>query len=182
MDTWGKSHLLAAAMVVALALGAGVGQTAFAQSNYFAYPKAGQNEEKQSFDKFECHQWSVQQTGFDPTKPPEPVPQAYAQTPPPSTDQGGTVRGAARGATLGLVGGAIAGDAGKGAAIGAGVGALGGTMRRQQAHRERAQWEAHQRQQQQQIQQQAEQQRAQQQQAYDRAWSACMSARNYQVQ
>lgn len=182
MGTRGTSQLIGAVMVVTSALLAGAAQNAFAQSNFFAYPKAGQNQEKQSFDQFECHQWSVQQSGFDPTKPPEPVPQAYAQSPPPSTDQGGMVRGAARGATLGLVGGAIAGDAGKGAAIGAGMGALGGTMRRRQAHREREQWEAQQRQQQQQMQQQAEQQRAQQQQAYDRAWSACMSARNYQVQ
>lgn len=182
MDTWGRSRPFAAALVVTSVMGAGVAQIALAQSSYFAYPKAGQDQEKQSFDNFECHQWSVQQTGFDPTKPSEPVPQAYATSPPPSTNRGGLLRGAARGAALGAVGGAVAGDAGKGAAVGAAVGALGGTMRRQQAYREREQWEAQQRQQQQQMQQQAEQQRAQQQQAYDRAWSACMTARNYQVQ
>jgi hypothetical protein len=34
----------------------------------FIYPKNGQSEEQQSTDKFECHQWSKQQSGFDPTQ------------------------------------------------------------------------------------------------------------------
>jgi hypothetical protein len=32
-----------------------------------AYPKSGQSAEQQAKDKFECHQWAVSQTGFDPT-------------------------------------------------------------------------------------------------------------------
>ncbi len=32
-----------------------------------AYPKNGQSAEQQAKDKFECHQWAVGQTGFDPT-------------------------------------------------------------------------------------------------------------------
>jgi hypothetical protein len=35
----------------------------------FMYPKNGQNEEQQAKDKFECHQWAHNQTGFDPTQP-----------------------------------------------------------------------------------------------------------------
>jgi hypothetical protein len=31
------------------------------------YPKNGQTPEQQTQDKFECHQWAVGQTGFDPT-------------------------------------------------------------------------------------------------------------------
>jgi len=147
----------------------------------FAYPKAGQDQQQQSKDQFECHQWSVQQSGFDPTVPP-PQPQVAQQAAPPPNPRGGAVRGAAGGAALGAVGGAIAGDTGKGAAIGAGVGALGGAMRRGRSQQERAQWEAQQRQQQQQAQQQAQQQRAAGMDTYARAYSACMSARNYQVQ
>jgi len=35
----------------------------------YAYPKNGQNQEQQSADRFECHQWAASQSGFDPTQP-----------------------------------------------------------------------------------------------------------------
>ncbi len=146
----------------------------------FAYPTGGQDQQQQSFDQFECHQWSVQQSGFDPAVQ-QQQPQVAQATPPPNTSAS-ALRGAAGGAAIGAVGGAIGGDAGKGAAIGAGVGALGGGMRRNRQQQERAQWEAQQQQQQQQAQQQAQQQRDAGMDAYTRAYSACMSARNYQVQ
>jgi hypothetical protein len=51
----------------------------------FIYPKNGQSEQQQSTDKYECHKWANQQSGFDPTLsgggvPPEqnaPARQAY---------------------------------------------------------------------------------------------------------
>jgi len=36
----------------------------------FIYPRQGQSEEKQADDRYECHRWAVEQTGYDPTKPP----------------------------------------------------------------------------------------------------------------
>jgi hypothetical protein len=33
----------------------------------FVYPKNGQNDQQQATDKFQCHQWAHQQSGFDPT-------------------------------------------------------------------------------------------------------------------
>jgi hypothetical protein len=36
-------------------------------TDLMAYPKNGQSAEQQAKDKFECHQWAVSQTGFDPT-------------------------------------------------------------------------------------------------------------------
>jgi hypothetical protein len=33
----------------------------------FVYPKNGQNPEQQARDRYECHRWAVDQTGFDPT-------------------------------------------------------------------------------------------------------------------
>src|ERR1700680_3956097 len=80
----------------------------------FVYPAKGQTQAQQDQDRYECHVWAVQQTGFDPTRSSA----AYAQ-PAPQAPQGGLLQGAARGAAVGAVGGAIAGDAGKGAAIGA---------------------------------------------------------------
>jgi hypothetical protein len=35
----------------------------------FAYPREGQNSERQSADRYACHSWAVDQTGFDPTLP-----------------------------------------------------------------------------------------------------------------
>ncbi|MGA2024024.1 MAG: hypothetical protein ABSH23_04610 [Steroidobacteraceae bacterium] len=35
----------------------------------FAYPKNGQTSEQQAKDKFECHRWARDQSGFDPTQP-----------------------------------------------------------------------------------------------------------------
>jgi hypothetical protein len=137
----------------------------------FIYPTKGQSPEQQSRDRYECHTWAVQQTGFDPTRP------QTAQAPAPTTQQapqGGVVRGAARGAAVGAVGGAIAGDAGKGAAIGAATGGLIGGMRR--ADQVRAQQHAEQ----QQVQQQ-QAARAQGQAAYNRAMGACLEGRGYTV-
>lgn len=33
------------------------------------YPKNGQSNEQQAADRFECHAWARNQTGFDPTQP-----------------------------------------------------------------------------------------------------------------
>ena len=37
-------------------------------SDIVAYPRNGQTDQQTSNDKFECHKWSVAQTGFDPTR------------------------------------------------------------------------------------------------------------------
>ena len=40
----------------------------------FAYPKQGQSEQQQADDRYACHRWSVDQTGYDPTQPPGNLP------------------------------------------------------------------------------------------------------------
>lgn len=35
----------------------------------FIYPKQGQSEQQQAKDRYECHRWAADQTGFDPTLP-----------------------------------------------------------------------------------------------------------------
>jgi hypothetical protein len=40
----------------------------------FIYPKAGQSAAQQETDRYECHRWAVDQTGFDPTQPGGNVP------------------------------------------------------------------------------------------------------------
>lgn len=137
---------------------------AIAMGDVYIYPNKGQNEQQQSKDRYECHTWAVQQTGFDPTKPQT----AQAPSAPPPGKP--VLKGAARGAAVGAVGGAIAGDAGTGAAAGAAVGGLLGGMRRMDQAKA-------------QNQQQAQQQNvvAQQQAGYNRALGACLEGRGYTV-
>jgi hypothetical protein len=40
-----------------------------AQASLFAYPNNGQSAEAQAKDRYECHRWAADQTGFDPTQP-----------------------------------------------------------------------------------------------------------------
>jgi hypothetical protein len=131
----------------------------------FIYPSKGQSTEQQSRDRYECHSWAVQQTGFDPT-----VSQAQASPPPPPA-QGGVVRGGARGAAVGAVGGAITGNAGKGAAVGAAAGGLLGGMKQADQNASRQQAQA-----------QSASQQAAARDAYTRALRACLTGRGYTIQ
>ena len=139
----------------------GLGFVIFANAGMMIYPAKGQSAEQQQKDEFECHQWAVQQTGYDPTK----AQQAPQQQ---TTKRGGALRGAAGGALLGAGIGAIAGDTGKGAAIGAGAGAVGGGARQRR-----------QQQQQQAAQQQAQAQQQTQIDKYSKAKAVCLEGRGY---
>ena len=90
---------------------------------YF-YPKEGQTKEQQSRDHYECYNWAMQQTGFDPSQSSIPPEQRVrvVPMPPPGHD---TAVLAITGAGLGAL---IAGPrhAGVGALIGAGSGAIAG--------------------------------------------------------
>ena len=39
-----------------------------AGDNAFVYPRNGQSPEQQATDRYECHRWAAEQTGFDPTR------------------------------------------------------------------------------------------------------------------
>jgi hypothetical protein len=151
--------LLRIAMVLSL-----VSAPAFA--DLMIYPKGKQSSEQQSKDKYECHEWAVQQTGFNPMSS-----GASATEPPPEYGrQPNAVRGAARGAAAGAVVGGIAGDAGKGAAAGAAGGAMVGAVRRRDQQIARDQQRAA-------NQASVDGQRGN----YDRAVKTCLEARNYSV-
>ena len=141
----------------------------FAQE-FFVYPAAGQSQEQTEKDKFECYNWARNQTNFDPMA----LPTATSAPPAEEPKKGGTGTGLLRGAAVGTVAGAIAGDTGKGAAIGAVSGGLiGGARRSQQTQRqqaERQQWE-----------QQQASQYANARNNYNRAYRACLEAREYSV-
>lgn len=46
-----------------------VGTETGGSDEIFVYPKQGQTEEQQTTDRYECHRWAVDRTGFDPTRP-----------------------------------------------------------------------------------------------------------------
>ena len=130
------------------------------------YPRGGQSQKQQEKDKFECYSWSKNESGFDPMAPPiatEAPPQQQAK-------QGGVLRGAARGAALG----AIIDDSHEGARKGAWAGAAIGGMRQRDQKRKEAQ--AHQ-----QWEQEQQQIYTEKRNRYNRAYSACLDARNYSV-
>ena len=45
-----------------------------AAEDIFVYPREGQDEEQVASDRYECHRWAVDETGFDPTRPEGGVP------------------------------------------------------------------------------------------------------------
>lgn len=57
-----------------------VQEEAAVSDELFIYPKKGQSEKQQALDRYECHRWSVDQTGFDPTQPGGGVPEAQNAT------------------------------------------------------------------------------------------------------
>jgi hypothetical protein len=129
----------------------------------YVYPAKGQSPQQQKSDEAACYQWAVQQTGFDPAKPPPAQPAAK----PPTTATGATPGAGARGAVGGAAIGAIAGDAGAGAAAGAVVARAG--SRRQNTTS------------QQQAQQQQQAGTQQQQAGFAKARAACLEGKGYTV-
>jgi len=89
---------------------------------YF-YPLQGQSAQQQDRDRYECYNWSVRQTGFDPARHLAPGEERDSVVPAPSS--GGQTIGAA--AAVGAVIGAITASPGHGAK-GAAIGALAGTV------------------------------------------------------
>jgi hypothetical protein len=135
---------------------------------YF-HPSQGQSAQQQDRDRYECHNWAVRQTGFDPSAPQVPPHLRVVSTPSASVEAGVAI-GATGGA---LVGAAVSKpwDSGAGALLGTVAGAaIGGITASAAAdstqNQERRMRAA-------QLEQQASN--------YRRALSACLEARGYTV-
>jgi len=141
----------------------------------YAYPLQGQTPEQTDRDRYDCHEWAIKQTGFDPSAPGTPPHDQVrvASGPPPGTN---TAIGAVAGAILGAViagprdsgFGAVAGGI-TGAAIGSAGDAANAQVQNDQVRAIRAQ--------------DARQAAAVDQKAanYRRAISACLEGRGYSV-
>lgn len=143
------------------------------ETRVFVYPLRGQSADLQGRDRYECHNWAVQQTGFDPSAPTVPphLRVVVSSGPPPGS---GLAVGAIAGA---VIGSAVSSPwhAGRGAFLGALAGAaVGGIAESAAAQQGREQAET-----------EAEYARAaaleEQARDYVRALSACLSGRGYEV-
>lgn len=138
---------------------------------YF-YPSQGQSAEQQDRDRYDCHLWAVNQTGFDPSR--QAAPGGSRATVVPAKPAGETI---ATGAAVGAVIGAIAadpGDAGKGALVGALAGTVvGSAAATAQADEARAIQARHDRRGYGRYERNAAE--------YRRAMSACLEGRGYSV-
>jgi len=148
-------------------------------TNVYFYPTAGRgaSAEQQERDKYECNEWAVQQTGFDPSNPQVPPHRRMrivAGGPPPGAQVGaGAVTGAVVGAVV-----APPWDSGRGALLGAVAGAaIGGVVaseRNDEVNRMQAQSQA--------SASQLQTARFERQATdFRRALSACLEARGYSV-
>lgn len=143
------------------------------ETRVFVYPLRDQTADLENRDRYECHNWSVQQTGFDPSAPyvPPHLRVAVSSGPPPGA---GIATGAVAGAVLGA---AVSDpwDSGGGALLGAIAGAaLGGIAESAAAQQAQEQAQAD-----------AEFARAaeleKQARNYVRALTACLVGRGYEV-
>ena len=102
-------------------------------TDVYAYPLNNQTPDQQERDRYECNNWAVKQSGFDPSGPNVPPHDRYrlVAVAPQPVPGSGTAVGAITGAILGAV---IAGprNAGAGLVVGGVAGGLVGTAAEQQ--------------------------------------------------
>ena len=137
----------------------------------FVYPAHGQSPDQTERDRYECHNWAVQQTGVDPSRADASAYERVVVQPanPPGS---GTVAGVIGGAIIGsIIGGPR--NAGAGAIIGGATGGIIGSASDANA-------QAQARQTQQQINESAAAGRARAD-SYRRAIGACLTGRGYTV-
>jgi hypothetical protein len=149
---------------IRVALATGAAFVGYALAQQFVYPAKGQSPDQQKKDEGACHTWAVDQSKYDPAKPPPAAAAPTAPTTATGTTPGAGARGAARGAVVGEV---VGGDASTGAAVGAAA-ARGQSRKQNQAAAQQGQ-------------QQAAQQQSAGQQAYQKARAACLEGKGYTI-
>ena len=146
------------------------------RTDIYAYPSNGQSAEQQDRDRYDCFQWAVQQTGFDPSSPSVPPHERMeiVSGPPAVVPGSGVASGAVTGAVLGAIVSPYR-DVGAGALVGAVLGGVLGGVAESAQNEEAAQANTRvvQRQQSAQLERKASD--------FRRASAACLEARGYSV-
>lgn len=148
-----------------------------ADADVYVYPSKGQSDKQLDRDRYECHNWAVAQSHYNPSEPhlaPHQQIQVVAMPAPPPGQQ--TVAGAVTGAVIGAVIGSPR-STGEGAVAGAIAGAVIGasseSAQRRETEQSRNRVDAG---------AQAERARLERQASdYRRAISACLEGRGYTV-
>jgi len=141
-------------------------------SEPFIYPAKGQSAEQQKKDRYECHVWATEQTGFDPSRSATTITAPPAETDAKNEDTRNLIGGAALGTAVGAIAGKNIAES---AAIGASTRVLTSRLKnkRGQAKAQDA-YEADLALNQSYV--------AQKRADYDRASGACLTGRGYTVQ
>jgi hypothetical protein len=180
-----RATVVSGALLLALALAPHSQAQEAGTSRMFVYPAKGQSQPQLDQDRYECHAWARQQSGFDPTsfnasqsaRPAAPRVVPVAANP----SAGATAKGTLAGAVVGGVIGSHNHDTLGGAVLGAAVGSIaGGTIETegQRSVERDAQDKARQVASQRSAEQSALEQRKGD---YRRAIAACLEARGYTV-
>ena len=137
----------------------------------FFYPQRDQTVEQQDRDRYECYNWAVRETGFDPSRRQLAPEQRQAAVPAPSgaAALGGAVVGAVLGAAV-----SSPGNAGGGAIVGGVAGGLLGAAAEQSATNEAERYNRAQS-------RRYDRRYGQELSEYRRAMSACLEGRGYSV-
>lgn len=137
----------------------------------FFYPQRDQSPQQQDRDRYECYNWAVRETGFDPGRRSIPPEQREAAVPAPSGAAaiGGAVVGAVLGAAV-----SSPGHAGSGAIVGGVAGGLLGAAAQESADAETERYNRAQT-------RRYERGYGRELSAYRRAMSACLEGRGYSV-
>lgn len=142
----------------------------------YVFPAAGQSEEQQKKDEYECYLWAADQSGYDPVEGhKDELSQASVEADSANTKSGGAGKAALGAAARGaIIAEASDGDASKGATTGATMGLIKG-KRRQHAEedKDRAAMEEQAR-----AEAEAKQKLVSN---YERARAACLEAHDYVV-
>ena len=164
------------ANLLCLALSLALGTAAYSQDLY-VYPAEGQSDEQLSSDRYACHRWAADESGYDPSLLGEEVPATVRVPIPENEAEGATEKGALVGAVAGAAIGSQDANAGQGAVVGAIIGSMIGGVAEEEGRRDaRSEAEA----------EAAEISRTRAEKAlrqanYRRALTACLEGRGYTV-
>ena len=158
-----------------------LGQPASGQDIY-VYPAKAQTDEQLAEDRYACHRWAVEESGFDPSQFEGVAPPRTVRVPVPRNEaEGAASKGTVTGAVIGGVIGSRGGDTAEGALIGAVLGTMAGSAIEDQGQREaREKAEAEAKREAEEI-SQNKAELALRKSNYRRALTACLEGRGYTV-
>ena len=156
--------------------------TAVNGQDIYVYPAKKQTNEQLAEDRFACHRWAVDESGFDPSSiDGVELPRTVRVPVPKNEAKGAANKGAVTGAVVGGVIGSHDGDTAEGAVIGALLGTMAGAAIEDKGHRKAvAEAEAEAKRQADEI-AKSKAELALRKSNYRRALTACLEGRGYTV-